>query len=172
MIYLLDVNVLLALGYKAHVHNARAETWLEHLQTRETLDLATCSIAEIGFVRVACGGAGFAENVTVAQRDLARLKAKLHLILLSDELGANRLPPWVERSKHVTDGHLLELAAVHLARLVTLDGGIPGALLIPERMEDLPMVREPAARYGLPYRSHRVASTAGGSTGAHVPSSL
>jgi predicted nucleic acid-binding protein len=33
VIHLLDVNVLLALGYTAHVHNDRAETWLQHLQT-------------------------------------------------------------------------------------------------------------------------------------------
>jgi predicted nucleic acid-binding protein len=32
VIHLLDVNVLLALGYTAHVHNDRAETWLQHLQ--------------------------------------------------------------------------------------------------------------------------------------------
>ena len=33
MIHLLDVNVLLALGYTAHVHNDLAETWLQHLET-------------------------------------------------------------------------------------------------------------------------------------------
>lgn len=150
MMYLLDVNVLLALGYRIHVHRARAETWLDHLQTREaSVKLATCSIAEIGFVRVACGKAGFAENVKTAQRDLARLKARRHLIILGDELGANLLPPWAERSNHVTDGHLLELAALHRASLVTLDAGIPGALLIPEQPENPPMVREPPAHYGV-----------------------
>ena len=29
MTYLLDVNVLLAAGYRMHVHRARAETWLQ-----------------------------------------------------------------------------------------------------------------------------------------------
>jgi predicted nucleic acid-binding protein len=150
VIYLLDVNVLLAMGYRMHVHHARAETWLDYLQTRDaSVKLATCSIAEIGFVRVGCGKAGFAQNVKMAQRDLARLKVKRQLILLGDELGANLLPPWAERSNHVTDGHLLELAAVHRASLVTLDSGIPGALLIPEQPENPPMVREPPVHYGV-----------------------
>lgn len=105
MIHLLDVNVLLALGYTAHVHNDRAETWLRHLQTHNaSVNLAVCSITELGFVRVACGKAGFAANVTVAQRDLAHLKAKQPFSFLEDGLGASLLPSWVERSKHVTDG--------------------------------------------------------------------
>jgi predicted nucleic acid-binding protein len=149
VIHLLDVNVLLALGYSAHVHNERAETWLQHLQTHNaTVNLAMCSITEIGFVRVASGKAGFAANVRMAQRDLAHLKAKQPFSFLDDGLGAGLLPSWVERSKQVTDGHLLELAHAHGARLVTLDEGIPGALLIPEQPENAPMVREPPARYG------------------------
>ena len=150
MIYLLDVNVLLALRYTTHVHNARARTWLENLQTHDAaLNLATCSIVELGFVRVACGKAAFAENVRVAQRDLERLKAQKPFVFLNDGLGACFLPFWVETWKHVTDGHLLKLAMMNHAQLATLDRGIPGALLIPEQPENPSMVREPPARYGV-----------------------
>jgi uncharacterized protein len=150
MIYLLDVNVLLALGYGTHVHRARAAQWLRDLQTRElSVNLATCSITELGFVRVASGKAGFAENVKVAQEDLKRLKSEKLFIFLDDGLGAHRLPKWVEVSRHVTDGHLLELAAVHHGPLVTLDKGIPGALLIPERPEAPLVVKEPRPYYGV-----------------------
>jgi predicted nucleic acid-binding protein len=150
VIYLLDVNVLLALGYAKHIHRVRALQWLKHLQTREaSVNLATCSITELGFVRIACGSARFAEDVRVAQEDLKRLKAERLFIFLDDGLGANRLPRWAERSKQVTDGHLLELAAVHRGPLVTLDKGIPGALLIPEQPENPPVVREPPAHYGI-----------------------
>jgi predicted nucleic acid-binding protein len=148
--YLLDVNVLLAMNYAKHVHHSRAERWLDDLQTNGvSVNLATCSITELGFVRIACGKAGFAENVAMAQEDLKRLKAERLFIFLDDGLDANRLPRWVERSKHVTDGHLLELAAVHRGPLVTLDKGIPGALLIPEQPENPLMVREPPAHYGI-----------------------
>jgi predicted nucleic acid-binding protein len=37
MIYLLDVNVLLALGYEEHVHHPRAEQWLNTLQLAGTV---------------------------------------------------------------------------------------------------------------------------------------
>ena len=93
MIHLLDVNVLLALGYSAHVHNERAETWLQHLQTHNaTVNLAMCSITELGFVRVASGKAGFAANVRMAQRDLAHLKEKQPFSFLAAG------PDWCTRS--------------------------------------------------------------------------
>jgi predicted nucleic acid-binding protein len=147
--YLLDVNVLLALRYEGHVHNSRAENWLNCQQASGAwASLATCAIAELGFVRVASGKAGFAENVRVAQEDLKRLKAKRVFTFLDDGLGADRLPSWVWKSKEVTDGHLLELARLCHARLITLDTGIPGALLIPEQPSGPLMVRESRVHYG------------------------
>jgi uncharacterized protein len=148
--YLLDVNVLLALGYEGHVHHSRAEDWVNWQQAKGAwASLATCTITELGFVRVASGKAGFAENVGVAQEDLKLLKAKRVFTFLEDPLGADRLPSWVEKSKEVTDGHLLELARLCHARLITLDTGIPGALLIPEQPSGPLMVKEPAVFYGV-----------------------
>ena len=149
MIHLLDVNVLLALGYEDHVHHERAEGWLDDLHTQqESASLATCALTELGFVRVATGKAGFADNVNVAQEDLKRLLTKRVFTFLDDGLGADRLPSWVFKSKQVTDGHLLQLAQLHHGRLVTLDTGIPGAVLIPETPEGPLMVREPLVCYG------------------------
>ena len=64
---------------------------------------------------------------------LAQLKdsSKISFTLLPDDLGADRLPPYAKAPNKITDGHLLELARHHGARLATLDTGIPGALLIP-----------------------------------------
>jgi predicted nucleic acid-binding protein len=65
MTYLLDVNVLLAMSYVKHVHHDRAEQWVNTVQgDDDSVNLATCSITELGFVRVASGSAGFAVNVT------------------------------------------------------------------------------------------------------------
>jgi hypothetical protein len=99
--------------------------------------LATCSIIDSGFIRIASGPGRFAENLTVARADLRRIKRVLGLKLLGDELDGNQLPDWVSKSKQTTDGHLLELATSHQALFATLDTGIPGALLIPEHV-DLP----------------------------------
>lgn len=49
MIYLLDVNVLVALGFVNHEFHARVSHWI---QSARPLQLATCAITELGFIRV------------------------------------------------------------------------------------------------------------------------
>ena len=49
MKYLLDVNALLALGLVRHQFHHRMATWVAATQS---LLLATCSVTELGFVRV------------------------------------------------------------------------------------------------------------------------
>ena len=150
MIYLLDINVLLALAYDKHSLHGRAEMWLTDLEEMDpSVRPATCSITELGFVRIACGGARLAQNVSAAQAALKRVKKERLFTFLDDGLGVDRLPQWVEKSKHVTDGHLLQLATDHGATLATLDEGIPGAFLIPNEPEAPLFVREPPARYGI-----------------------
>jgi predicted nucleic acid-binding protein len=129
MIYLLDVNALLAMGCERHIHHQRVTQWRESLAS--SVRLATCAITELGFVRIASGKAALAKNLTHAQTELQRVKASEDLLFLGDALGADRLPQWVRTSAQTTDGHLLELARVHQARLATLDAGIPGAEFIP-----------------------------------------
>jgi predicted nucleic acid-binding protein len=147
VIYLLDVNVLLAASYTSHYLHERADGWLKSVTEADTCArLATCSVTELGFVRIACGGANLARGVSFAQRDLIHLKAQKPFIFLDDSLDANLLPPWVERSKQVTDGHLLQLATTYSGTLVTLDEGIPGALLIPK---DSLFVKESGTQYGV-----------------------
>ena len=48
MIYLLDVNVLLALCYIPHTLHSKAMTWLSNFRmTEQPVCLATCSITEL-----------------------------------------------------------------------------------------------------------------------------
>jgi predicted nucleic acid-binding protein len=150
MIYLLDVNTLLALGYAGHTHHARVEQWLHLLQTDDVTEikLATCAITELGFVRIASGKAGMSGDLDTAKAELHQLKALKTFVFLDDALGVDRLPDWVRKSAQTTDGHLLELAAAHRARLATLDTGIPGAILIPEPAHPW-MIKEPAVIYGV-----------------------
>ena len=72
---------------------------------------------------------------TVAQaRDLlARLKKAgvVSFTFIVDHHDLTHLPSWVKAAKQLTDGHLLALAKANGADLVTLDRGIPGAVLIP-----------------------------------------
>jgi hypothetical protein len=54
---------------------------LSDLETRGNFaSLATCSITELAFVRIACIGERFANNVRTAIRDLKRMKDRRQLI--------------------------------------------------------------------------------------------
>ena len=130
MKYLLDINALIALGHAAHIHHVTMIEWYQSILGKET-SLHTCSICELGFVRVSVQ-AGLQSDVASARTALAKLKAssKISFTLLSDDLGADRLPAYAKVPNKLTDGHLLELARHHGAKLVTLDTGIPGALLV------------------------------------------
>lgn len=121
--------MLVALGHTLHVHHVQAQRWLAGLDPES--ELGTCAITELGFVRVSVQ-AGLQPDVSTARVALRKLKASspVRFGLWPDALGADRLPRHVKGPGELTDGHLLELAREHRARLVTLDLGIPGAMLI------------------------------------------
>jgi len=128
--YLLDVNILLALGHVRHAHHGRVMDWVAALRPAAEV-LGTCAITELGFARVSVQ-TGLQPDIAAAQQALARMKASspVPIELWADGLGVDRLPSYVRRPAELTDGHLLELARAQRARLVTLDLGIPGAVLI------------------------------------------
>jgi predicted nucleic acid-binding protein len=137
LIYLLDVNALLALGHTAHVHHLRVSAWVGSLDAGR--DLATCSITELGFVRIA-PQARLSPDVAASQALLAQLGASTRprFVRLADDLGADSLPDWVKLPAHTTDGHLAALARARSAQLATLDEGIPDSFLIPADPEPIP----------------------------------
>jgi len=103
MRYLLDVNALVALGFFEHAFHSRIASWVARLKSHAGGELLTCSITELGFVRV----------------------------FIADDHDVSRLPPWAKTARQTTDGHLAELALAHDAALATLAERIPGAFLIP-----------------------------------------
>jgi len=130
MKFLLDVNILVALGSDQHEHHRRALEWVTSMD-RPTL--ATCSITELGFVRVSSGISAHASTVSLAKEALVQLKqiSSLHFVFLPDDVSASSLPIWVKGHKQVTEGHLSALAAAHGYRLATFDKSIPGAFVVP-----------------------------------------
>jgi predicted nucleic acid-binding protein len=133
MKYLLDVNALVALGFLQHEFHHRVVNWVRMLRSKGTPELLTCSITELGFVRVLAQATQYGFTVSHARSLLMRLKGtdivKFSFIL--DDHDAARLPGWVKTAKQTTDGHLAELAKANEALLATLDGKIPRAFLIP-----------------------------------------
>ncbi len=133
MTYLLDVNVLIALGVSTHEFHERVSTWVTSLSSSANR-LATCAITELAFVRIVPQLPGLGVDVAQAKELLRRFKRhkRMHFVLLPDAMGAECLPAWVKNPKQTTDGHLLELGKRHAAVLATTDDKIPGAFVIAE----------------------------------------
>jgi uncharacterized protein len=129
MRYLLDVNALVALGLQKHEFHERVVRWTQ----TGFPELATCSISELGFVRIIAQTSQYGFSVSSPRELLLRLKAAtlVKFSFLNDDHDISQLPVWVKTARQVTDGHLLRLAKANGAILATLDRGIPGALLIP-----------------------------------------
>jgi uncharacterized protein len=132
--YLLDVNSLLALVVWEHEFHARVASWVKRLRADGVPAFATCSITELGFVRVLGQAQQYGLSVTQARELLLRVKDSdgIHWIFISDDRGISHLPKWVRTPKQTTDGHLAGLAGANGAVLATLDRRIPGAFVIPQ----------------------------------------
>lgn len=130
MIYLLDVNALVALGFDSHEFHSRVATWV---RAEDTPHLATCSITELGFVRVLAQTPAYDLTVTKARTLLIRLKRSqaAHFAFLADGNDILSLPGWVKTPKQITDGHLVKLASANGAVLTTLDENVPESYVIP-----------------------------------------
>lgn len=123
--FLLDVNALIALGYKHHVFHKRVRDWAAGKS------LATSSITELGFVRILAQLPEADIPLAASREMLLTMKRERRLKYLSDSQSVADLPVWVQKPRQITDGHLLALAEASNSRLATCDEGIPGAFLIP-----------------------------------------
>ncbi len=134
MRYLLDVNALIALGITRHEFRDRVRNWIASLAVAGRPEFATCSITELGFLRIVSQIPAFNVSVEQAKSLLSMLKASRDhdFRFLGDTNDSSKLPAWVKSSKQTTDGHLVELAKSNSCVLATLDERIPGAFLIPE----------------------------------------
>jgi len=113
--WLLDVNVLLACGWKSHAEHANLLACL--LQEKEW---ATCPLTESGFMRISMTTA-YQASFEDARKSLATLRHLHGHQFLSDDVEAALLP--VQTSyKDTTDAHLVTLAKRRGLKLATLDG--------------------------------------------------
>jgi predicted nucleic acid-binding protein len=128
--YLLDVNALVAFGVINHAFHMRMIRWV---QSQSSVIFASCSITELGFVRVASQIPTYGLTAAEARTELIRIKQlpELSWEFLQDGQDISHLPLWVKTGRQTTDGHLAQLAAAHQALLATFDSSIPGAFLIP-----------------------------------------
>ena len=131
MIYLLDVNALVALGFLNHEFHARVANWV---RSHNSPNLASCSITELGFARVLAQAPAYGFTVAQARTLLLRLKQARNspLTFIPDNHDISHLPARVRAPRQITDGHLSKLASANGAILAALDENIPGSYLIPK----------------------------------------
>jgi predicted nucleic acid-binding protein len=118
---------------KSQRHQRVHINWVRRLRQKGVPELATCSITELGFVRVLVQASHYGFSVAHARNLLLQLKKgeKLKFAFIPDNHDVSHLPAWVKSAKQTTDGHLAQPAKANSAVLATLDTGIPGAVLIP-----------------------------------------
>jgi uncharacterized protein len=134
MIYLLDVNALVALGVINHEFHDRVAFWLRSIASPPGIpsSLATCAIIELGFLRVLAQVPAYGFTVAQARTLLLRLKRSrvLRLRFIPDDQDVSHLPGWVRAPRQISDGHLSNLARANGAVFATLDENVPGSYLI------------------------------------------
>lgn len=52
MTHLLDINVMIAAAWPAHIAHARTVRWFASRQSAGVLAIATCPLTELGFLRL------------------------------------------------------------------------------------------------------------------------
>jgi len=129
MRYLLDVNALIAYGFRRHGFHEQVARWMMSCNSDRFL---TCSITELGFVRVLGNVRTYGMDVMRARNLLRELKSSsaLPLEFIADGNDVSFLPTWAKNHAQITDGHLQQLSKANGAVLATLDRGIPGAHVI------------------------------------------
>ena len=113
MSWLLDVNLILASRWTTHVEHASVKAWLDSVE-----EFHTCSITELGFIRISLS---VAYNATwdEVQESLGALHARVAHRFLTDDVDGTSSPQTI--SKDTTDAHLVSLSRQHGLRLATLD---------------------------------------------------
>ena len=131
MIYLLDVNVLIALSWPAHQVHERALAWFGRHASQ---GWATCPFTETAFVRILSNPAFSPDAVTPreATKLLSRNVLHPHHKFWADDIGfvqaVERLASNLVGHQQVADAYLLGLAIHKKGILATMDGSLQALL--------------------------------------------
>lgn len=127
--FLLDVNVLIALAWDDHEHHARAHAWFGSLANES---FATCNVTQSAFVRLSLN-----PSVVHCQMEIADVFEMLKSFtglpnhsFCEDGALLVESAAWqaVKSHKQVTDTNLYLIARHHDRKFVTFDDGIKSRL--------------------------------------------
>ncbi len=127
MVALLDVNVLIALHDRDHVHHERAARWLE---THVADGWASCPLTQNGCLHIMSqGGYSNPQTLPVLTTMLRQSTATEFHTLWSDDISildsARFNHGHMHSPRQLTDLYLLALAVKNAGRLVSFDQRIP-----------------------------------------------
>jgi uncharacterized protein len=114
--HLLDVNLLLAAIWANHPQHAKAFAWLSGKS------VMLCPVSELGFLRISTNKKVINAPMEKARDLLQQFAADRKAVRIADDLAALDSHP--AKSEDVTDHYLADLAALHGARLATLDQNV------------------------------------------------
>jgi predicted nucleic acid-binding protein len=117
MIYLLDVNALLAWRHSRAPHHDAFHSWAARVGPT---NLRTCAHAELGFIRVSMQV--FAYTLHQAQDALASIKGEAGGFVKTAP--SPRLAAWADTAARTADAYLAQIARTNGLRLATFDAGI------------------------------------------------
>jgi hypothetical protein len=132
MHHLLNVNILVASGWRDHADHIRVVRWIaeSNYPWRQTIH---SPIPEMGFVRISVQRSSGRISVQQAAGVLQGMLKPLGQAhqFLPDDVGATNWLDWCVSDARTTNAHLSPLAQRHGLDLATLDAGIPSAMLLP-----------------------------------------
>lgn len=123
MKYLLDVNALLACEHTGSPHNGAFHTWAKRVGLE---NLATCGMAELGFIRVSMQSFGY--SLAQAMSALKAIKPRLGGYISAAP--SPHLAEWADTPAKTSDAYLAQIAESHDLLLATFDRKIKGAHII------------------------------------------
>jgi len=125
--YLLDVNVLIALGWKGHPDHGRAQDWFAR---NNRAGWATCPFTQAAFVRIVSNPA-FSSHAVSPREALSLLTANIshptHQFWTDNISLQDAVRHFEERlvgHQQITDAYLLGLAMHRKGKLATLDRSV------------------------------------------------
>ena len=120
MTYLLDANVLIALGWSMHTHHHPANQWLPGKP------FATCAQTQLAFLRLSTHPKlPYRATMQDARATLRSILAKPGHEFWAMDLQPLEHRPEARTHEELNDAYLLALAKSRAGLLVTFDAGIP-----------------------------------------------
>jgi len=132
-VHLLDVNVLIALGWPTHKHHAAVHNWFSSIADVRGADVrgadggwATCPMTQCAFVRISTNPKAVGPALTPAQAVAAIAQMTTHPqhVFWADDLpvGSNYFPAArLQGHQQITDAYLLSLCHSRGGHLATFD---------------------------------------------------